>query len=57
MSKHKDTNICDSWLQDEWFKKWLQKYSGNSNKAICTLCNKKVIDIRNMVISALLYSL
>ena len=27
--------------------------SGDSKKAICILCNKKVIDIRNMAISAL----
>ena len=43
MPKHKDTNFCDSWLQDE--KNWQQKYPGESKKAICTLCSKKVIDI------------
>ena len=56
MQKHEDINFCNSLLRDERFKNGLQKYSGDSKNAICTLCNKKVIDIRNIGILSVLVS-
>ena len=46
------TTFNDIWLADECFKRWLKKVPGDSTKALCILCNKK-IDIANIGVSAL----
>ena len=51
---HGKVVFSESWLGDEQFKTWLKR-GNDCHKAVCILCNNRVIDITRMQASALVW--